>query len=588
MHELGLISTLAVAFSAALIAGYVTERVGASPILGYLLAGVAIGPNTPGLFVDVDIAAQLAEVGVILLMFGVGLHFRIRDLLAVKAIAVPGAVLQSLAATAMGAVVALVSGWSMTSGIVLGMAISVASTVVLIRGLVETSSLETPQGHVAVGWLIVEDVLTVLVLVLLPTMASSREGQGGALGIAASVGVALLKLASLTVLVLVLGARAVPWILTKVARTRSRELFTLAVLALALAVATGAAVVFGVSVALGAFLAGMVVGRSSLSHQAAADALPMRDAFAVLFFVSVGMLFDPRFVLAQPGLVAAVLGIILVVKPLVALALVLLLGYSIKTALVVAVGLAQIGEFSFILAEVSRQLALLPAEGHSVLVAGALLSIGVNPLLFRLVTPVEAWLRRRGRLWASLNRRAEARGREVNLQTSERLAQADDRPRAVVVGHGRVGEAMTKILARWGVQPVVIELNVDTVSELVQDGIAAIYGDAGSAEVLKAAGVERAKYLVVTPPNLLSRIPVIVAARELKEDLFILVRARYLAERATLEEFGITAACYDEQETAVGMAELLLGALGTEDERIREEAERIRAELSSREDDFPS
>jgi CPA2 family monovalent cation:H+ antiporter-2 len=583
MHDLGLIVTLAIAFSAALLFGYITQRLGLSPILGYLLAGIAVGSHTPGLVANVTIASQLAEVGVILLMFGVGLHFRLKDLLNVRSIAIPGAVGQSLAATAMGTVVALVYGWGIASGVVLGIAISVASTVVLMRGLMDRGVLDSPPGHAAVGWLIVEDIFTVLVLVLLPVIVSSGRGATSPSAVLVSVGVAVLKLAVLAVLVLWGGAKAVPWILTKVARTRSRELFTLAVLAIALAVATGSALVFGASVALGAFLAGMVVGQSPLSHQAAADALPMRDAFAVVFFVSVGMLFDPRFVLAQPGLVAAVLAIILLVKPLVALVIVIALGYSVRTALVVAMGLAQIGEFSFILADVGRKLGVLPAAGHSVLVAGALISIGLNPLLFRSQGAIENWLRRHPRLWALLSRRAEARGRDANLHTAAQLEKPDERPRAVVVGYGRVGQTVTSILEGFGMHPIVIELDVETVSSLVKGGRSAIFGDAGSSEILKAAGVEKAKYLVVTTPDLVGRIPIIVAARELNEALYILVRARYLAERATLEEFGVTAACYEEEETAVGLAELLLRDAGTPEERIRGDVERIRAALSSKE-----
>src|SRR5688572_18293340 len=320
MHNIDLILTLTLGVSSALNLGYITQRLGLSPILGYLLAGIAAGPYTPGPVADARLASQLAEVGVILLMFGVGLHFHLKDLLAVKAIAIPGAVGQSVVATALGALIAWGAGWTLGSGIVLGIAISVASTVVLMRVLVDNKALDTPQGHVAVGWLIVEDILTVLVLVLLPVVASSAGKGGGAAAIAGSLGLALLKIGVLVFLVLVLGSRVIPWILTLVARTRSRELFTLAVLALALVVATTSAVVFGASMALGAFLAGMVVGQSKVSEQAAADALPMRDAFAVLFFVSVGMLFDPRFLLQQPVLVLAVLGVILIAKPLVALA----------------------------------------------------------------------------------------------------------------------------------------------------------------------------------------------------------------------------------------------------------------------------
>lgn len=580
MHDFGLIATLTIGFSAALILGYFTQRLGLSPILGYLLAGIAVGPYTPGPVADPRLAGQLAEIGVILLMFGVGLHFHLKDLLAVKSIAVPGAVGQSLVATLLGTLVALIAGWGLGGGIVLGIAISVASTVVLMRVLADNEALDTPHGHIAVGWLIVEDVFTVLVLVLLPVLASPlKTGSDAVVG---SVGMALLKIGLLAVLMLGIGANVVPWLLTQVARTRSRELFTLAVLALALAIATGSAVVFGASMALGAFLAGMVVRQSKVSEQAAADALPMRDAFAVLFFVSVGMLFDPKFLMSQPALVVAVMGVILIAKPLVALLIVLGLGYSVRTALTVAVGLAQIGEFSFILADSARKHGVLPEAGQSVLVAAALLSISLNPLFFRAAGRIEAWLRRREKLWTFLNRRAEARGRESNAQTAATLAEADDRVRAVVVGHGPVGQTLTRILEGFAIRPVVVDLNIDTVTRILGNGTAAIYGDAGKPEILRAAGADRAKYLLVTLPDLEGRIPVITAARQLNPELTVFSRARYVAERPALEELGVAAVCYEEAEAAVGLSEFLLRAEGAPPERIREETERIRAEFALR------
>jgi monovalent cation:H+ antiporter-2, CPA2 family len=574
MHNVDLILTLTLGFSAALVLGYVTQRLGLSPILGYLLAGIAAGPYTPGPVADARLAAQLAEVGVILLMFGVGLHFHLKDLLAVRAIAIPGAVGQSLVATAFGALIAWGAGWPLGSGIVLGIAISVASTVVLMRVLVDNKALDTPQGHIAVGWLIVEDILTVLVLVLLPVVASSAGQGGGAAAIAGSLGLALLKIGVLVFLVLVLGSRVIPWILTQVARTRSRELFTLAVLALALVVATGSAVLFGASMALGAFLAGMVVGQSKVSEQAAADALPMRDAFAVLFFVSVGMLFDPRFLAREPLLVLAVLGVILIAKPLIALAIVLSLGYTVRTALTVALGLAQIGEFSFILADQAK--GILPPAAGSLLVAGALLSIALNPLLFRVIGPLESRLRKRKKLWSRLNRRAENRVKNVAVH----LPADEAAVRAVVVGYGPVGRTTRQILESFGIRPVVVDLNVDTVNRLKAEGVPAVYGDAAKSDILQAAGTEKAKYLVVTLPDLVARLPVLISARELNPDIQIFSRARYLAERGTLEEFGVTAVCYEEAEAASGLAEFLLRAEGAPEERIERELDRIAAELA--------
>ncbi len=583
MHGLDLILTLGMAFSGALLFGYVTQRLGLSPILGYLLAGVAIGPFTPGPVADTGIATQLAEVGVILLMFGVGLHFHLQDLLDVRKIAVPGAIGQSVIATLLGAVVARSLGWGWGAGIVLGIAISVASTVVLMRVLVDNDQLGTSPGHIAVGWLIVEDVFTVLVLVLLPAIASATSGHGGNPGaLLASIGLAVLKIGLLAVILLVAGPRIIPWALTQVARTRSRELFTLAVLTFALVIAAGSSIVFGASMALGAFLAGMVVGQSKLSEQAAADALPMRDAFAVLFFVSVGMLFDPRFLLAKPLLVLAVLAIILVAKPLVALGIVLALGYSVTTALTVAFGLAQIGEFSFILAGLARKLGVLPREGESVLIASALLSISINPLLFRAAGRFETWLRGRPRLWRVLNRRAEALTRLRNTEMRERIAEPDPRVRAIVVGYGPVGRTVRQILDGFSIQPIVIDLNVDTIKRLGDEGVLAIYGDAGKEDILRAAGIEKAKYLIVTLPDLASRIPVLSAARRINGELSILSRARYLTEREPLEQLGAAAICIEEAEAAVGLSELLLRAENAPEDKIASETDRIRAQFAIR------
>lgn len=583
MHDLGLLVTLAAALGAALGMGLVTQALRLSPIVGYLLAGVVIGPYTPGFVADRAVATQLAEVGVILLMFGVGLHFRPRDLYAVRAIAIPGALGQSLVAIGLGAALAAALGWRLGAGLALGAGISVASTVVLIRVLTEGRRLETPEGHVAVGWLIVEDVLTVILLVLLPSLAVAAEVGGGASdGLVGALVGAIGRVALLAALMLGIGGRVIPFLLARVARTRSRELFTLTVLALALVIATGAAVLFGVSMALGAFLAGMVVGQSPTSHQAAADALPLRDAFAVLFFVSVGMLFDPGFVLAEPWLVLGTLGIILLGKPLAAIAIVLALRHPVRTALTVAVGLAQIGEFSFILADVAHRLGVLPAAGQSALIAGALISITINPVLFRAVGPMEAWLRRREGLWSRLHRRSEARARSLNAATAAQLGAAEPGTLAVVVGYGPVGQTVTRLLREFGVQPVVVEMNIGTVTRLHAAGHAAIYGDASRPEVLRAAGIERARYLLVTPPDLPSQIPVVLAARELSPDVRVLVRAHYLNAGGMLAEIGATAVSYDEAEAAVTLAAFLLRDIGAPADRIEAEARQIRDELAAR------
>ncbi len=395
-HEPVLISTIAIGLTAALVGGLIARRVGLPAIVGYILAGVAIGPFTPGLVADPAVATELAELGVILLMFGVGINFSIRDLLAVRSIAIPGAIIQTIVGVALGLWLGQALGWGVSGGLVLGLALSIASTVVLLRTLDDRNEQDTTQGHIAVGWLIVEDLLAVVVLVLLPAIAPSLGGNappGGAGDPLVEIVIAVGKAAVFAILMIVAGVRLVPWLLLVVAREGSRELFSLTVLAIALGLAFVASSVFGVSFALGAFLAGAVVGESDMSHQAAADALPLRDAFAVLFFVSVGMLLDPTYLLANPLPVLAVLTLIVVGKAVTKLVIVLVAGYPPRVALTVAAGLAQIGEFSFIVGTIGRSLGLLPDEGYQLIVAGSLLSITLNPLLFRLIPPLEARLR---------------------------------------------------------------------------------------------------------------------------------------------------------------------------------------------------
>lgn len=588
MHgHFGLLINLSVSLVLALVLGLITHRLRLSPIVGYLLAGVALGPKTPGFVADPELAKQLAELGVVLLMFGVGMHFDLSELLAVRRIALPGAIGQILAATALGLVAALVAGLTPAAGLVIGVAISVASTVVLIRVLMDNDLLHTAQGHIAVGWLIVEDIFTVLVLVALPALASvfgPHANQGPNVFLA--LGLAVVKVAVLGLIVVAGGRIVFPWLLRQVARTRSRELFTLTVLVLALAVATGSAVGFGVSMALGAFMAGMVVGQTEVSHQAAADALPMRDAFSVLFFVSVGMLFDPSVVISRPGLLLALLGIVLLAKPLTAFLIVWALRYSIRGAITIAVALAQIGEFSFLLADEAmrdRENPLLPDEAHSLLVACAIISITVNPLLFRAIDPLEKWLRRRPRLWQMLNWRAEAGGAEQNLRVRAQLSEAghvDEQPvTAVIVGYGPVGQTAARILKSFGVRPVVVDLNLDTIRTLAKAGELAVYGDATQRDILEAAGIKVAKYLLVTVPEVLVRTVVILAAKDLNPELRVFARARYLQERVWLEEVGATGVVTEEGETALGLAVLLLREVGADEERVRAEIRSIRREL---------
>jgi CPA2 family monovalent cation:H+ antiporter-2 len=534
--------------------------------VGYLVAGIAVGPFSPGFIADTSLAGQLAEIGVVLLMFGVGLHFHVKDLLAVRGIAIPGALVQSACATGLGVATGAAFGWPPSAGLVLGIALSVASTVVLMRALEDAQLLDTAPGHIAVGWLIVEDILTVVVLVMIPVLAS--------------LALALGKLAVLVALVLLAGSRVIPWLLERAARLRSRELFTLTALTLAIAVAWGAAVFFGASMALGAFLAGMVVGQSPVSHQAATDALPLRDAFGVLFFVSVGMLFDPGFLLREPALVLAGLAVVLIGKPLAAIAVVATLGYSARTALVVALGLAQVGEFSFILGELARHHGLLPAEGLSVLVACALVSISFNPFLFRGLDPLEQGLRRRPGLWRLLNARSERHGEAVNAETA-RATQDRSRPLAVVVGYGPVGQRVDRAVRESGLDTVVVDLNVDTVRDLAREGRLALFGDASHADVLKQAGLAGAAYLLVTLPHSVNRGPLIAAARNLNPACRIFVRARYLRERPDLEQAGATAACFEEIEAAVALTERFLRDLGRDEATVERESERIRRQFAA-------
>lgn len=553
-----LLEILAIGFLAALAFGYITHRLKLSPIVGYLLAGISVGPHTPGFNANAELAGQLADVGVILLMFGVGLHFDLRDLLAVRKLAVPGAIAKTAIATVFGAAVAWAAGMSLPAGLMLGLGISVASTVVLMRVLMDNNQLDNIHGHMAVGWLVVEDILTVIILVMLPAMARIvATGNGSGPGIAIALGVAIFKLVALSVLVLFVGGLVIPRLMEHIARIRSRELFTLTVLAVAMAIAAISAELYGTSVALGAFLAGLVVGKTNLSHQAAADVLPMRDAFAVLFFISIGMLFDPAFLVQRPMLIVACLGVILLVKPISAAVIVALFGWSVRTALTVAIGLAQIGEFSFILAQQANQLKLLPAEGFSVLVVCALISIALNPVLFRLIGPLENFMKRSPRLWRYLNRRAESKGQAANLATASTLGRLEA-TRAIVIGYGPVGRRVTGILREFAIEPVIIDLNVDTVNNLVELGTAAIYGDGGRDEILRAAGIERADYLLITLPDLSASIAAIAHARELNPSIKILVRARFLDARGILENLGVTAISFEEEEVAKAMAGLLI------------------------------
>ena len=560
MHEVDLILTLTGGLTAALVLGYITQQLRLSPIVGYLLAGIAVGPHTPGFEADIAIAQELAEIGVILLMFGVGLNFHIRELLAVRRVAIPGALAASSVATLLGMAAAHLHGYEWSTGIVFGGAISVASTVVLIRVLSDNRDLHTRAGHISVGWVVVEDLLTVAALVVLPAVLGGQ--QSGLQGAAMAMGIAAFKIAALVAVVALAGARFIPWLLEHVAATRSRELFTLAVLVIALGIAVGSAKLFGVSMALGAFLAGTVVGRSEFGLRAASEALPMRDAFAVLFFVSVGMLFDPSTVLTSPGLLAATLAIVLLAKPITVWATVQLLGYPQQVATNVAVSLAQIGEFSFILAALGRQLGVLPIEAVNTLVATAIVSITLNPLLYRLIDPFERWLIRRGRA-------------SIDNDDADSLQASAPSHRAIVVGYGPVGQTVTQLLLDNEIEPTVIELNLDTVRRLKAFGVRAIYGDAMRPDILLEAGIKGADNLILTSGASRVDEEIVRRAKELNPDVTILARSQYVRELPKLHRAGAEDVFSAEGEVALAFTVRILERLGATGEQIDRERARV-------------
>ncbi len=562
-HNVSLISTIAAGFGLALVFGYVAARLKVPPLVGYLLAGVLIGPATPGFVADVDLAGQLAEIGVMLLMLGVGLHFSLKDLLAVKRIAVPGALLQIVVATALGMATSLFWGWSLGASLVFGLALSVASTVVLLRALEARGVLESVNGQIAVGWLVVEDLVMVLVLVLLPALAPLLGGtvdvheSAAAPGLWTTLGITLAKVAAFIALMLIVGRRLFPRLLWLVARTGSRELFTLCVVAGAVSVAYGSAKLFDVSFALGAFFAGMMMRESEFSHRAADESLPLRDAFSVLFFVSVGMLFDPRILLDGPLRVLAVVAIVMVGKTLAAVALVVALRYPLNSALTVGVSLAQIGEFSFILAGLGVALKLLPTEGQSLVLAGALISIALNSLLFSAVEPVQAWLRKR----SAFARRLEQRDDPLaELPTSIDPSLLADQ--VVLVGHGRVGRQIAQALRSAGVPYVVAEQNREIVEALREQGVPAVSGDACDPAVLIQAHIARAAMLVIATPDTFGVRKMVEAARTLNPAVEVVVRSHNEEEAALLERDQVGTVLLGERALAQAMAAHVLTRSG--------------------------
>jgi CPA2 family monovalent cation:H+ antiporter-2 len=553
-HDLPLITTIAAALGLALVFGFLAARLRIPALAGYLLAGVLIGPFTPGFVADAELASQLAEIGVMLLMFGVGLHFSLDDLLAVRRIAIPGAVVQMAAATVMGVAAAMLWGWSLVAALVFGLSLSVASTVVLLRALEARGALDSFNGQVAVGWLVVEDLAMVLVLVLLPPVAAALSGGAvNAQAIWREVGLTLLQVTVFVALMLVVGRRLFPWLLWQVQRLGSRELFTLCVVAAAVSIAYGATKIFGVSFALGAFFAGMVLRESEFSHRAAEETLPLRDAFAVLFFVSVGMLFDPRILIEEPVRVLTVVGIIVLGKSIAAALLVLLLRYPLHTALTVSASLAQIGEFSFILISLGMSLKVIPADAQSLVVAGALISIALNPVLFRAIDPLQRWLLQRSELARKLSARDDPLA-ELPMTTDPKFLSRQ----VVLVGYGRVGRRLAESFAAAGLPYVVAEQNRELVEELRKRGIAAVFGDASQPEVLIQAHIARARMLVIATPDTLGVRQMATHARMLNPGIEIAVRSHNGEEARRLQDEVSGQVFVGEHELATAMARHVL------------------------------
>ena len=557
-HHTSLIAILVFGFVLAFVLGALANRLRLSPLVGYLLAGVLAGPFTPGFVGDQTIAPQLAEIGVILLMFGVGLHFSLRDLMSVRNIAIPGAIAQITVATLLGWGLAELMGWRHIEGLVFGFSLATASTVVLLRAMEERRLLDTRRGKIAVGWLIVEDLACVIALVLIPALAGALDGGGeaGGAGILKALALTLGKVAAFVAFMLIVGRKAIPWVLERVAGTGSRELFTLCVLAIAMGVAFASAELFGVSFALGAFFAGMLLNESEFSHQAAQDSLPMRDAFAVLFFVSVGMLFDPMVIVQMPLQVLAVIAIIIFGKSLAAGLLVLALRYPLNTALTVSASLAQIGEFSFILAAMGMSLGLLPREGQNLILAGAILSIALNPLLFNAIAPLQRALRSRSEAARKLERSADPLA-----QLPMTVPQAGLTGQVVLVGYGRVGRMIADALTAQGVPFVVAEQNRELVDQLRKRDIAAVAGNAADPAVLIQAHIARAALLVIATPDTFHARSMIETARALNPSIKTLVRSHNEKEAALLRQEGVGKVFLGEQELARNMVQHIVSEL---------------------------
>ena len=559
-HDVDLIILLAVGFGLALIFGYLAVRLRLPPLIGYLIAGIIISPNTPGIVADIHLANQLAELGVMFLMFGVGMHFSLNDLLQVRRIALPGAILQIAVATLLGIGVSMIWGWSFGSALVFGLSLSCASTVVLLKALGDRGLLNSVNGKIAVGWLLVEDLVMVLVLVLLPATAALLGGEAltGSTddNIWLTLGITLLKVVGFIAFMLIIGKRLVPMIMQFVARLGSRELFTLTVVAAAVSIAFGAYKIFGVSMALGAFFAGMVVKESDFSHRAEEETLPLREIFAILFFVAVGMLFDPRMLVEQPVHVLAVVAIIMVGKTIAAMALVLFFRYPINTALTVGASLAQIGEFSFILATLGVSLKLLSLEGQNLILAGALISITLNSFVFSVIEPVQRWIRER----SHLARLLERSGDPLAMLPDE-VSQDYLRDQVVIVGHGEVGRRITKQLMAEDIKVVIAEENREIVENLREKGIAAVSGMATDPGVLIQAHIQHARLLVLSPMDILDIHKIVDIAKTLNPEIQVLVCAESKEEAEVIRRDQIGEVYFAKEEMAKNMSNHILNQI---------------------------
>ena len=547
MHHVPLLINIAAALVAAFICGLIARRIGLPTIVGYLVAGMAIGPFTPGFVGDTETISQLAELGVIFLMFGVGLHFSIKDLWSVRDIAIPGAIAQMVIATLLGFGLTQLWGWTIGASLILGLAISIASTVVLLRGLMDNGLLNTPHGQVAVGWLVLEDLATVGILVLLPAFLGASGGD-----VLGTAGKALLLAGAFVALMLFLGARAAPWLLMRIVKTRSRELFILTVVTLALGIAVGSAELFGVSMALGAFLAGVVLGESPVSHQVGEEILPFRETFAVLFFVSVGMLVNLNYLVANILQVLALTALIVFGKYAITLVMGLFFSRPARTILIVAAGLSQIGEFSFIVGQAGISLGVLSQDQYSLILAGALLSITINPLMYRAEPVVEKFLQRMPGVWKLLDRHGPSI-EPVTATMSDHV---------VIVGYGRVGSHIVNVLSHLGVPRLVVEVDATRAAEFEKQGVPTLYGDAANSEVLTHAGLARARALVVTLPNETASEIVVAAARQLAPNLPIIARSATQSGIKRLTELGARDVILPELEGGLEVLRFTLLALG--------------------------